>query len=75
MVKPPPCHNLDHSWQPLSFVFETQLLDGSGRVQIRQPNIDAGRVYCVCMKCHHHTYIETKWVGYFVSTPEEGDDG
>jgi hypothetical protein len=53
-------------WIPLSFVFETQLLDPNGRVQIRQPNTDKGRVYCVCMGCHQHTYIETKWAGYYI---------
>ena len=58
-----------HEWQPLSFVFETQLLDGEGRVLIRQPDIDRARVYVVCMKCHKHSYIETEWAGFYVSPP------
>ena len=61
----------DHHWQPLSFVFESQLLDKDGRVLIRQPDIDAARVYCVCMACHSHTYIVTEWAGFFVQSPRE----
>lgn len=67
-----------HDWQPLSFVFETQLLDRDGRVAVRQPDTDKGRVYCVCMRCHQHTYIVTKWVGFFLPDPwleqAEADD-
>lgn len=60
----------NHVWQPLSFVFETQLLDNMGRYIIRrQPDIDEGRVYCVCMRCHKHTYIVTKWVGFYLTSP------
>ena len=60
----------NHVWQPLSFVFETQLLDDMGRYIIRrQPDIDEGRVYCVCMRCHKHTYIVTKWAGFYLSGP------
>ena len=62
-----------HRWQPLSFVFETQLLDGSGRVVIRQPDTEKARVYAVCMECRSHTYVETEWVGYYLGGP--GDDG
>lgn len=58
-----------HQWQPLSFVFETQLLDASGRVLIRQPDLDKGRVYAVCMPCRSHTYVETAWVGYYLGYP------
>ncbi|MEU3899773.1 hypothetical protein [Streptomyces sp. NPDC045251] len=58
-----------HQWQPLSFVFETQLLDRDGRVLARQPAIDGGRVYAVCMPCRSHTYIETSWVGYYLGRP------
>ena len=58
-----------HEWQPLSFVFETQLLDHDGRVVIRQPDLDKGRVYCVCMKCHRHTYIVTTWVNFYLPDP------
>lgn len=59
----------NHQWQPLSFVFENQLLEGDGRIIAKQPDTKAGRVYCVCMKCHSHTYIETKWVGYYIEEP------
>lgn len=69
----------EHQWQPLSFVFETQLLDGLGRVEIRQPDIDKARVYAVCMPCRSHTYVETAWVGYYLGRPwleeEEARDG
>ena len=58
-----------HEWQPLSFVFESQLLDKDGRVLIRQPSLDDGRVYCVCMKCHSHTYIVTKWANFYIPDP------
>lgn len=54
----------DHRWQPVSFVFESQLLDGEGRVVIRQPDIKQGRVYVVCLHCRTHTYVETEWAGY-----------
>lgn len=59
----------EHQWQPLSFVFETQLLDERGRVAVRQPDMDSGRVYAVCMPCRSHTYIETAWVGYYLGYP------
>lgn len=59
-----------HEWEPLSFVFESQLLDRDGRVQIRQPDIDNGRVYCLCMKCCSHTYVDTRWVGYHIGNIE-----
>lgn len=61
--------NGEHQWQPLSFVFETQLLDGSGRVVVRQPDLEKGRVYAVCMPCRSHTYVETAWVGYYLGYP------
>lgn len=59
-----------HKWQPVSFVFETELKAASGELLARQPDIDNGRVYCVCMKCHGHTYIETGWVGYYLGSPD-----
>lgn len=72
----------EHKWQPISFVFETQLLDNMGRVAVRQPDIAVGRVYCVCMECCAHTYIETGYIGYYLNSPdlleddgEEADDG
>lgn len=59
-----------HEWKPLSFVFETQRLDGYGGVQVRQPDIRAGRVYAVCMRCFKHTYIVTQWVGFCLDEPD-----
>lgn len=64
----------DHAWQPVSFRFETQLLDSYGRVEIRQPNVDAGRVYMVCVPCRSHTYIDTAWVGYRLLGPFEEEE-
>lgn len=55
-----------HKWQPVSFVFESQLLDSEGRVIIRQPLTKGGRVYCVCMKCLSYTYVVTKFVGFYL---------
>ena len=53
-----------HDWQPVSMVFETQLLDGEGRVRVRQPDMGAGRVYLVCLGCAQHTYMETSWANF-----------
>jgi hypothetical protein len=61
----------DHDWQPVSFRFENQALDQNGRVQIRQPDLTDGRVYCVCMKCLSHTYVNTGFIGYILSSPDE----
>lgn len=54
----------NHAWQPVSMVFETQLLDEYGRVRVRQPDTEAGRVYLVCLQCASHTYQETRWIGH-----------
>jgi hypothetical protein len=59
-----------HEWKPLSFVFETQLLDKDGRVLVRQPESNNAKVYCVCMKCCGYTFIETAWVGYYIDSPD-----
>ncbi len=59
-----------HKWQPISFRFETQMLDKDGRVLIRQPDLVNGKVYCVCMKCCSHTYINTGYVGYYINSPD-----
>ena len=59
----------EHDWTPVSFVFETQLLDPNGRVLARQPSIDEARVYCVCMKCQTHSYIVTEWAGFYLGDP------
>lgn len=59
-----------HKWQPISFVFESQLRGMEGEVRIKQPSLERGRVYCICMKCASHTYIDTKWIQYHI-TPEE----
>lgn len=61
----------EHEWQPVSFAFETQLLDDQGRVKIRQPDLANGRVYCVCMKCLGHTYVRTGYVGYYIGSPDD----
>jgi hypothetical protein len=60
-----------HTWQPVSFVFETQLLDNEGRVKIRQPDTYLAKVFCVCMACRAHTWVETRWIGYYLGGPEE----
>jgi hypothetical protein len=60
----------EHHWQPVSFVFETQLLDDAGRVRVRQPDIKEGRVYVVCMACRTHTYVVTERAGYFLGGPD-----
>lgn len=59
----------EHRWQPVSFRFETQLLDEHGRVQIRQPALDNARVYVICMECQTYTYIEAEWAGYCLGGP------
>ncbi len=63
----------DHKWKPLSFVFETR----GERPFAWQPDVEAGRVYCVCMKCASHTYVTTQWVGFYLGgdrCKEEEDD-
>lgn len=71
-VNPKDC---DHDWMPISFAFETQLLDELGRVRVRQPDIEKGRVYLVCTGCASHTYQETSWVGYrLYGSTDSGDD-
>lgn len=67
-------HKCEHKWQPVSFVFESQMLDKNGRVLVKQPDLSSGRVYCVCMKCLSHTYIETGWVGYYLGSPDLLED-
>ena len=71
----------DHAWQPVTFVFETEVMQqGEGtdyKPFIRQPDCDKGSVYCVCMACASHTYIETSFIQYKLdgstSRPKEGD--
>lgn len=53
-----------HVWQPCSFRFETQLLDDRGRVLARQPDLDAGRVYFICMKCRGFSFADFSYVGF-----------
>lgn len=62
-----------HDWQPVSMVFESQLLDGDGRVLIRQPDIDEGRVFLVCLQCASHTYVSTSWVGFRLYGSEDAN--
>lgn len=65
-----------HAWQPVSFRFETQMLDEHGRVLVKQPAIEDARVYFVCLKCRGYTYGEFEWVGYYLGDPEcaRGDE-
>lgn len=63
-----------HEWQPLSFAFETQLLDADGRVRVRQPDLNAGKVFFVCASCSSHTYMRTQWVGFQLYGSEHRDD-
>lgn len=73
----------EHAWQPVSFVFETELLTISAPLGVlearpiaRQPDLVGGRVYCVCMKCASHTYIVTQWINYYLGgdRPVRPDD-
>lgn len=65
-----------HDWKPLSFVFETQLLDDRGRVLIKQPALDEAKVYLVCLKCSSYTYMTTKWVSYrLYGSEDQNPDG
>ena len=63
-------YKCEHNWQPVSMVFETQLLDSAGRVLVRQPDIENAKVYCVCLKCCSHTYYVTGWCGAYQSSPD-----
>lgn len=65
----------DHNWQPVSMVFETQWLDDEGRVLVRQPDTERGRVYLVCLLCASHTYMSTAWVQYRLYGSEDQVDG
>lgn len=59
-----PKSDATHNWQPVSMVFERQVLDESGRVIVRQPDTEEGRVYLVCLGCAQHTYMTTSWANY-----------
>jgi hypothetical protein len=79
----------EHAWQPISFVFETELWTLRQRSpdsmlnlleppdirtgpkidivpQVRQPDPNQARVYCVCMKCASHTYIVTQFIDFYL---------
>jgi hypothetical protein len=57
-------------------VFETQLLDEYGRVRVRQPDIDKGRVYLVCLLCASHTYMTTRFSIYrLYGSEDESEPG
>lgn len=71
VVKPPAM--CEHEWEPVSMVFETQLLDGDGRVVVRQPDLHEGRVYLVCRACASHTYMTTSFVGYRLSGSQDAN--
>ena len=53
----------EHVWEPISMVFESQLLTEVGQVRVRQPDIHEGRVYFICRGCACHTYMTTQWLG------------
>ncbi len=60
-----------HTWQPVSFRFETERFDVEPRTlsvtpSIRQPDTARGRVYCVCMNCASHSYLETRYIGFYL---------
>lgn len=59
-------HDCDHDWTPVSFRFETQLLDDNGGVRIRQPDLEEAYIYFVCVRCAQWTYMTANWVGYFL---------
>lgn len=66
----------EHRWQPVSFRFETQLLDVEGRVLVRQPAMDHGRVYVACLLCASHSYMSTRWVGHrMYGSEDESEPG
>ncbi len=44
-------------------VFERQALDARGGVEIRQPDLEVGRVYFICRGCACHTFMTTQWLG------------
>lgn len=70
-----PPRDCPHNWTPVSFAFETQLLDSNGRVRVRQPDTEHGRVYFICTGCASHTYMSTSWVGYRMLGAEDSGDG
>lgn len=53
-----------HNWQPVSFTFEAETA----------PDLSNGRVYCVCMKCFSHSYVNTGWIGYYLGDPDILED-
>jgi len=60
--------NCEHCWQPVSMVFERELWR-DGRLVIRQPDLNYGRVYLVCLKCRSYTYAEVGWAGFTSARP------
>ncbi|URC18095.1 hypothetical protein QEO76_gp42 [Arthrobacter phage Cole] len=65
----------EHEWEPAGMVFETQLLDTRGRVQVRQPDLDEGRCYFICRACACHTYMATQWIGYRLHGADDAGNG
>ena len=62
-----------HNWEPVSFRFETQLLDPEGRVCVRQPDIDDARVYFICRRCRQWSYDSFAFAGYRLFGSAEED--
>ncbi|QWY84260.1 hypothetical protein QEO77_gp43 [Arthrobacter phage Zaheer] len=65
----------EHKWEPSGMVFETQLLDTHGRVQVRQPDLNEGRCYFICRDCACHTYMARQWIGYRLHGADDAGNG
>lgn len=67
----------DHDWVPVSFSFETRAVwtgDANHRYMVApQPDLETGRVYCVCMACASHTYVETSWINHRLYGSQDRD--
>ena len=61
----------EHEWQPVSFLFENEAHDPSGRLANRSPDMTDARVYCICMKCLGYTDVNAGWVGSYLGGPDE----
>lgn len=64
-----------HNWEAVSFVFETESYSGDiyPRLAIRQPDLNEGRVYFICVHCASHTYMTTSWIGYRLHGSEDAN--
>lgn len=69
--KPPGPETCKHNWQPVSFALEGVAPDLEGRTILRTPDAAHGRVYCVCLRCASHTFIDTEWAGFAITAGED----